>query len=383
MSSAAKLIEKPDEGAFEWVEDTGFNLEIAREIRVRCMELGGVGQPVELIGVSPKLQDTLSKLKKFAKFNQPILITGESGVGKEFFAKACYVLSNRTQGPYISVNCPQYGEGNLTVSELFGHVKGSFTGATSDHKGVFEIANGGVVFLDEVGDLHPSAQTMLLRALAENEVKPLGSSKIQPVNVRVIAATNRQLREMMAKGEFRQDLYFRLRYFPLDIPALREREEDWKLLVQFFVQKMNNEYGLSKSFSPTSFKYLELYSWPGNVRELKSVVSIGYSMAEAKYIEPDHFEGELQPQSLRAPVSMTLDQCLFRMLEGGEDFWAVIQEPFLDREMNRSQVRDVINQGLVRARGSYRRLALLFNLDATQYQKFMDFLRHHRLKPDN
>jgi Nif-specific regulatory protein len=166
MSSAAKLIEKPDEGAFEWVEDTGFNLEIAREIRVRCMELGGVGQPVELIGVSPKLQDTLSKLKKFAKFNQPILITGESGVGKEFFAKACYVLSNRTQGPYISVNCPQYGEGNLTVSELFGHVKGSFTGATSDHKGVFEIANGGVVFLDEVGDLHPSAQTMLLRALA-------------------------------------------------------------------------------------------------------------------------------------------------------------------------------------------------------------------------
>src|SRR5207244_9960368 len=164
-----------------------------------------------------------------------ILITGESGVGKEFFAKACYLLGDRTYAPFVVVNCPQYGDANLTVSELFGHVKGSFTGAMSDHQGLFEVADGGVVFLDEVGDLHPNAQTMLLRALAEKEVKPIGSTKTYSVNVRVIAATNRLLRDMIAVGQFRQDLYFRLRYFPLDVPPLREREEDWRLLISFFV----------------------------------------------------------------------------------------------------------------------------------------------------
>jgi transcriptional regulator with GAF, ATPase, and Fis domain len=355
--------------------------EVARQVRIRSVQKWGTNQSVELVGMSSKMRDTLDKVQKFARFNQTILITGESGVGKELFAKACYLLSARTKGPFVVVNCPQYSEGNLTVSELFGHVKGSFTGAIADHKGLFNAADGGAVFLDEVGDLPPTAQTMLLRALAEKEVKPLGSNKTYSVDVRVIAATNRPLRDMISNGHFRQDLYFRLRYFPLEIPALREREEDWKLLISHFVDKLNQEYNLKKAFSPTSIKFLERYSWPGNVRELRSIVIIGFSMAESKYIEPDHFVSELREANLPSPD--TSKSASFKnMVEDGRSFWDVIHQPFLDRDLNRVQVQEIISQGLLAARGSYRRMSVLFNIKPDHYQKFMDFLRHHRLKPE-
>jgi transcriptional regulator with GAF, ATPase, and Fis domain len=355
--------------------------DVALQVRIKSLEKWGPKQAVDLIGVSPKMRDTLDKVQKFAKFNQTILITGESGVGKELFAKACHLMSARISAPFVVVNCPQYSEGNVTVSELFGHVKGSFTGAIADHKGLFDAAETGAVFLDEVGDLPASAQTMLLRALAEKEVKPLGSTKTYSVDVRVIAATNRPLRDMIAGGQFRQDLYFRLRYFPLDIPALREREEDWKLLVSYFVEKLNQEYNLKKAFSPTSIKFLERYPWPGNVRELRSIVTIGFSMAESKYIEPDHFVSELRQANLAGPDTGK-NELFENMIENGRSFWDVIHEPFLDRDLNRSQVREIISQGLLAARGSYRRMSVLFNIRPDHYQKFMDFLRHHRLKPD-
>lgn len=355
--------------------------EVAQQVRTRAVEKWGINQSVELVGTSSKMRDTLDRVQKFARFNQTILITGESGVGKELFAKACYLLSARTKAPFVVVNCPQYGEGNVTVSELFGHVKGSFTGAICDHKGLFNAADGGAAFLDEVGDLPPTAQTMLLRALAEKEVKPLGSNKTYSVDVRVIAATNRPLRDMIANGQFRQDLYFRLRYFPLDIPALRDREDDWKLLVSYFVDKLNQEYNLKKAFSPTSIKFLERYPWPGNVRELRSIVTIGFSMAESKYIEPDHFVGELRQANLPGPDSGK-SELFERMVEHGHPFWDVVHQPFLERDLNRVQVRDIVSQGLLAARGSYRRMSVLFNIKPDHYQKFMDFLRHHRLKPE-
>jgi transcriptional regulator with GAF, ATPase, and Fis domain len=355
--------------------------EVADLVRGKSLEKWGPKQSVELVGTSHKMRETLEKVQKFAKFNQTILITGESGVGKELFAKACYLLSPRIKAPFVVVNCPQYSEGNVTVSELFGHVKGSFTGAIADHKGLFNAADGGLVFLDEVGDLAPTAQTMLLRALAEKEVKPLGSTQTHSVDVRVVAATNRPLREMIQAGQFRQDLYFRLRYFPLEIPPMREREDDWKLLVNYFVDRLNQEYNLKKVFSPTSTKFLERYPWPGNVRELKSIVTIGFSMAEAKYIEPDHFLSELRQTNLPSPDTGK-NELFESMVEGGRPFWDVVHEPFLERDLNRSQVRDVISQGLLAARGSYRRMSVLFNIGPDHYQKFMDFLRHHRLKPE-
>jgi transcriptional regulator with GAF, ATPase, and Fis domain len=268
------------------------------------------------------------------------------------------------------------------VSELFGHVKGSFTRAIANHKGLFDAAEGGAVFLDEVADLPPTAQTMLLRALAEKEVKPLGSNKTYCVDVRVIAATNRPLRDMIASGQFRQDLYFRLRYFPLDIPALRERDEDWKPFISYFVDRLNQEYNLKKAFSPTSIKFLERYPWPGNVRELKSIVMIGFSMAESKYIEPDHFVSELRQANLPDPGTGKSE--LFEtMVEQGRSFWDIVHQPFLGRDLNRTQAREIVSQGLLAARGSYRRLSVLFNIRPDHYQKFMDFLQHHRLKPED
>ncbi len=357
--------------------------DVAREVRNRSIEKWGLDRRIELIGVSARLRDCLEKLRKFARFNQPILITGESGVGKEFFARACYLMTNRTHAPLVTVNCPQYHDGNTTVSELFGHVRGSFTGAATDHLGLFETADGGIVFLDEVGDLHANAQTLLLRALAENEVKPLGSNQTRSVNVRVIAATNRDLRAMIGSGDFREDLYFRLRYFPLDLPALREREDDWQLLIRFYVEKLNVQYRLRKAFSPDAFAFLSGYPWPGNVRELCSIVTIGYSMADSDVIEPDDFISELQQPDWAQPAAPPRDADLLRpMIEGGESFWSVVQQPFLDRELNRREVREVVAQGLQTAHGSYRRLAELFNLAPDQYQKFMDFLRHQRLKPE-
>ena len=355
--------------------------DVAFQVRAKSLQKWGLKQAVDLVGVSSKMRDTLDKVQKFAKFNQTILITGESGVGKELFAKACHLMSSRISEPFVVVNCPQYSEGNVTVSELFGHVKGSFTGAIADHKGLFDAADRGAVFLDEVGDLPPTAQTMLLRALAEKEVKPLGSNKTYSVDVRVIAATNRPLRDMIATGHFRQDLYFRLRYFPLDIPALRERDEDWKLLISYFVEKLNQEYNLKKAFSPTSIKFLERYPWPGNVRELRSIVTIGFSMAESKYKEPDHFVSELRQANLAGPDT-SKNELFENMVEHGRSFWDVVHEPFLDRDLNRAQVREIIAQGLLAARGSYRRMSVLFNIRPDHYQKFMDFLRHHRLKPD-
>jgi transcriptional regulator with GAF, ATPase, and Fis domain len=377
--STANVVPFPN-AAFDYKIDA-YMTEIALRIRAKAVEEWGANQAFDLVGLSQKMRDTLDKVQKFAKFNQTILITGESGVGKELFAKACYLLSARTKAPFVIVNCPQYGEGNVTVSELFGHVKGSFTGAIADHKGLFDAAEGGAVFLDEVADLPPTAQTMLLRALAEKEVKPLGSNKTYCVDVRVIAATNRPLRDMIASGQFRQDLYFRLRYFPLEIPALRDRGEDWKLLISYFVDRLNQEYNLKKAFSPTSIKFLERYPWPGNVRELKSIVTIGFSMAESKYIEPDHFLSNLRQADL--PVPDTGKSELFEnMVEGDGSFWDVVHQPFLERDLNRAQVREIISQGLLAARGSYRRMSVLFNIKPDHYQKFMDFLRHHRLKPE-
>jgi hypothetical protein len=283
-------------------------------IRAKALEKWGASQAVEVVGLSQKMRDMLDKVQKFAKFNQTILITGESGVGKELFAKACYLLSARIKAPFVIVNCPQYSEGNVMVRELFGHVKGSFTGAIADHKGLFDAAEGGAVFLDEVGDLPLTAQTMLLRALAEKEVKPLGSNKTYSVDVRIIAATNRPLRDMAASGQFRQDLYFRLH-------------------------------------------------------------------GRSKYIEPDHFVSDLRQANLPGPDTGK-SELFENMVEDGGSFWDVVHQPFLNRDLNRTQAREIISQGLLAARGSYRRMSVLFNIKPDQYQKFMDFLRHHRLKPE-
>lgn len=356
-------------------------LGIAARIRECSTRAWGPNRAVTIVGRSRAVEEPLERLAKVARFHEPVLILGESGVGKESFAQALHVLSARAKDPFVSVNCPQYQEGNLTVSELFGHRRGSFTGATSDRKGCFETADGGSIFLDEVADLHMSAQVMLLRSLATGEFQPLGSESTRRVNVRVISATNRDLNALAGDERFRRDLLFRLRYFQIEVPPLRARGDDWKLLADHFLGRLARRYGVRKCFSPESERLLERYTWPGNVRELVSVSTAGYAISDGDRIEPRDFVDHLEQES--RPAASEVDELYRRLCRESGDFWALVQEPFLDRELSRKEVRRIVSRGLRDSRGSYRRLLEIWRIPSESYQKFMDFLRHHRLKPSH
>ena len=359
--------------------------ETALRIRELSIASWGPERAVEIVGRSPAMEQLLRRISKIAKYDEPVLVLGESGVGKEALAQAIYLLGPRARKPLVVVNCPQYQEGNLTVSELFGHRKGSFTGALDHRRGCFETADGGVIFLDEIGDLHMSAQVMLLRALAAGEFQPLGADFTSRVNVRVVAATNRSLNELAADRQFRRDLIFRLRYFQLEVPPLRDRGDDWHYLLEHYLRKLYRRYGVSKHFSDDSLRLLEEYPWPGNVRELITVTTTGYALSDGSVIEPRDFVGQLEDEDATArkgrPREDRLGLLERGLRQGGSSFWESVQEPFLERDLNRREVRNLIARGLRETGGSYRQLLDLWHIEGSHYQKFMDFLRHHRLKP--
>jgi DNA-binding NtrC family response regulator len=361
-------------------DDDRFLGPVAQEVRALSEKRWGRDKRVTIVGRSPGLESVMDKATLVAKFDEPILLTGESGVGKESLAEAVYLLSPRRKGPFVTVNCPQFQEGNLTVSELFGHTRGSFTGAVADRKGCFEEADGGVIFLDEIGDLHMGAQLMLLRALSSGEFTPLGSNKPRRVNVRVIAATNRPLSATGLGEHFRGDLFFRLRYFHLQLPPLRNREDDWRLLMEFVLERLRMRHGVAKRFSERSMDLLASYQWPGNIRELFSVVTSGYALSTSEVIEPEAFSSLIETKA-RFTGRRVEDSAIRQLAISEGDFWSTIYRRYMDRELNRSQVRSVVAWGLTRVTGSYRRLVELFGMPAEDYQRFMDFLRHHKLKP--
>ena len=353
--------------------------EPALRIRALSAQTSGEANAVEMVGQSPAFLAALTKAEKIARYREPVLITGDSGVGKEQFAHAVHLLGERKR-PYVSVNCPQYQEGNLTVSELFGHKKGSFTGAVADRRGAFEEADGGSIFLDEIGDLPAPAQAMLLRALSTGEFRPLGGNAARAADVRVLSATNRNLNELAIGGQFRYDLFFRLCHFQLALPPLKERGDDWELIVDYTLHRLARKYGVSKQLSPAAMSSLERREWPGNVRQLVSVVTTGYGMASGERIDLD----DLQPTFGTREQALDVDDIyvLFNQLTaGGLSFWEAVGDPFLNRDLNRSQVRALVRRGLDNAFHNYRQLVELFNLPAGDYQRFMDFLRHHDLKP--
>ena len=353
--------------------------EAALAVRERSLDSWGERRAVTIVGLSRPLERMLAMVLKVASFDEPVLITGESGSGKELVAQALYLLGPRRGRPFVTVNCPQYHEGNLTVSELFGHKKGSFTGAVADRKGCFEVADRGDIFLDEVGDLPLSTQVMLLRALATGEFFPLGATTPREVSVRVLAATNRNLEELRGVDQFREDLFFRLAYFRVDVPPLREREDDWALLAEYFLRNLSERYGVVKTFSSESVRILAAHDWPGNIRELASVVTNAYAMADGRLIQPQDFTQKLL--QLGEPEDQ-LEEVLWRRIKDeGQDFWSTFHAAFMDRDVNRSQVKKMIRRGLLNTQGSYRRLLEELRLPASDYQRLMDFLRHHRLKP--
>jgi len=243
----------------------------------------------DLIGTSPAMLMVKRLGERAAKSSIPILITGESGVGKEVIARAVHGSSDRAGKPFVAVNCGAIPE-NLVESILFGHEKGSFTGATDKHLGKFQEANGGTLFLDEVGELPLDMQVKLLRALQESEIDPIGSKRSIKVDVRIVSATNRDLSNAVAENRFREDLYYRLNVFPIEAPSLRERKEDVVALVDCFVRRFNVEEGKSVvGASPETLAYLTAFDWPGNVRQLENAVYRAIVLADAPYLQPHDF----------------------------------------------------------------------------------------------
>jgi two-component system response regulator HydG len=257
-------------------ENAGLKRELMKQQTLKA------GKP---IGVSPAFQIPLGLAEDVADSESTILIAGESGTGKEVFSRYIHDLSARSSRRFLSLNCAALPEG-LLESELFGHVKGSFTGAVKDKEGLFVAASGGTFFLDEVGEMAPSTQVKLLRVLQQREVIPVGSTEPVSVDVRLIAATNRNLERDIEEGRFRRDLYYRLNVILLDLPPLRERQEDISLLADYFLSKQAGE-DEPKKLSPKVLQILQEYLWPGNVRELENVIERAVVLTPGSSIKPD------------------------------------------------------------------------------------------------
>ncbi len=265
----------------------------------RAMKVSGSAAEVEddwaaeIITRNQHLKETLAQAKMVAATDARVLITGESGTGKELLAKAIHRASPRKDKPFVAINCSAMAE-DLLESELFGHLKGAFTGATRDHQGLFQAAEGGTLLLDEIGDMPMRLQVKLLRVLQENQVRPVGSTEAVQVDVRVISATHRDLQEMMRQGEFREDLYYRLNVVNIEMPALDERREDIPLLVSHFLQQIAKEGDQErKVYAPEAVEMLVTAEWPGNIRQLYNIVRQNVALSRSPVIS-----GELVQSSL-------------------------------------------------------------------------------------
>jgi len=303
-------------GAFDFIEKpftservlvtVAKGLEV-RELRQENRELKlATESKYEIVGQSGSLRKVLEAVKRAAPTNATVLLLGESGVGKELVARTIHRNSPRAGQRFIQVNCAAIPE-ELIESELFGHEKGSFTGATEKQIGKFEQADRGTIFLDEIGDMSPKTQAKVLRVLQEQEVERIGSARTTKVDVRVIAATNKNLEEAIQRNEFREDLYFRLNVIPIVVPPLRERRDDIPLLVQHFARRTSDEHNLKpKRFEPAAMDALQRYRWRGNIRELRNAIERVMIMAPGDVVRVDDLPGELRggepPARVSAPV---------------------------------------------------------------------------------
>lgn len=244
----------------------------------------------QFVGESQEMQKVYRRVMQVAPTDSTVLIYGESGTGKELVARAIHRNGPRRDQPFVAVDCTALAE-NLLESELFGHVKGSFTGAMQTKTGLFKVADGGTLFLDEISNLSLKTQAKLLRVLQEREVTPIGGTQPQAFNVRLVAASNRSLKELVAEGDFREDLFFRLNIIPVDLPPLRERKGDLRLLIGHFLKKFNDEVGKEiRGLAPDALDLLEGYRFPGNVRELENIIERAVVLADGDFIQRDDLE---------------------------------------------------------------------------------------------
>lgn len=338
----------------------------------------------ELVGTSAALQDLREEIQRVSASASKVLITGESGVGKELVARAIHRASPRQRAPFVPMNCAGLPE-TLLESELFGYVKGSFTGAYRDKPGKLEAADRGTVFLDEVGEMTSRMQGLLLRFLETGELQKVGSDRpCGRVDVRVVAATNRDLRGMLAEGHFREDLFYRLNVIHLVVPPLRERKQDITCLTEYFLQRFAARGSTTvRRFTDEATRALCEYPWPGNVRELENVIErvVVNVKDETAGLSSLPIEvqtgGQLTLRPKRERRRSIADELYRRLREDHESFWTAVYPLYMRRDITRDNVREIVRRGLEDARGNYRLVARLFNLAPADYRRFLGFLRKH------
>ena len=327
---------------------------------------------------SPAMRDICATAARAAVGDGKVFITGESGVGKDLIAQYVHARSTRASRRFVAVNCAAFPE-TLLETELFGHTKGSFTGAYRDKIGLLELAHQGTIFLDEVGEMSLAMQARLLRFLESGEIQTVGSEVSAPrLDVRIITATNRDLTERVASGHFREDLLYRIKVIHLHVPALRQRREDVKPLVARAVARTGRPIRLSDE----AIEALERYRWPGNVRELQNVVEQIAWMSKSDEVSLADLPEEIRlaPNGLlpKRERRRQLANDLYDALAGGHyGFWDHIHALFLSRDMTRHDLRELLRRGLTTTRGNYRALLTLFGLPESDYKRFMNFLAAH------
>ncbi|HWX41019.1 MAG TPA: sigma 54-interacting transcriptional regulator, partial [Blastocatellia bacterium] len=284
-----------------------------------------------------------------------VLITGESGTGKELVARAVHNMSNRTASPFVSINCGAFTE-TLLESELFGYMKGSFTGAVSNRKGLFEAAEGGTIFLDEIGETTPAMQVKLLRVLQERSIRRVGGLEEIPVDCRVVAATNRDLSQMVEDGTFRNDLYYRISVIPIEMPPLRARRTDIPELVRHFLEKYSAAAGRNAlEISEEATRYLESYDWPGNVRELENTIERAVALEQSSNISPERLPERILKYKPRTVTDLDLP------------------EDGIDLEAYLSQLeKDYIIRALQRTGGNQTRAAEILSMSVRSLRHLLD-----------
>jgi len=353
-----------------------------------------------MLGTSAAMRAIEREIDVAAGCSAKVLITGESGVGKELVARLIHEGSARRGNKFVAINCAGLPD-SLLESELFGHVRGSFTGAYRDKKGWLEAAHGGTIFLDEVGEMSLRMQAMLLRFLETGEIQRVGSERALPaLDVRVIAATHRNLSECVRERTFREDLYYRLNVVHIEVPPLRDRRGDIPVLLKHFLSMFSSAHRLPMpEVAADAMQRLVSYDWPGNVRELKNVAERLVVGSRSGRIETTSIPSDVSARStqsaprsdvaliasstvLAVPVSSpsaaassTLQHRLDRLMKDRVSFWSEVHEPFMNHDITREDVRQLVREGLAHTRGNYKMLVRAFNMDPRDYKRFLSFLR--------